>query len=383
MKHPLHLACLSHHTICCGRTSRPFRGFRPRSVGHAVTTALGPSLRARSRNDSRSATSRRCRGEKCRLVLLISVAGIVASSVNPATAYAQSNVTEQAWHNGVSPENEQKARALFAQAGQLQERFLYEQARATYQKALASWDNPFIHIELAWVLLKLGHALRAYEHLQEAQKWGPNSLPEPDQKRIRALEQTLLKQHLAVIEVRCDEPGAEVALDGKTLFIGPGVKRTVVRPDLHVLTAKKPGYFPLLESIALLAGKPQRALLTLSEDRIFETRKWARWKPWTVAVAGAATVLLGAGLKWRAGVNIIRGDRALNASCAERPACSPSDSIHYARARLAKPVGDRFVRHRWRRSGNRPDHGLARPSAHESQQRSQQPAHPERAHCMA
>lgn len=104
----------------------------------------------------------------------------------------------------------------------------------------------------------------------------------------------ILDKQLARLQVVCDEAGAEVTLDGKVLFTGPGRYEDFVRPGGHQLVGSKPGRIPVTEQLVLSPG--QRAEVTLQlrfPDRIETARQMPAWVPW--ASMGAGAVLAGVG----------------------------------------------------------------------------------------
>src|SRR5690348_11669761 len=106
---------------------------------------------------------------------------------------------------------------------------------------------------------------------------------------MRALEQ----KELAAINISCDEPGAEVMLDGKRWFVGPHTERRIVLPGAHFVTATKSGYYTVVKSVAMFAGKEVSGVLEMSVDTVVARRFWPVGRPWAVVGVGAAFTLLG------------------------------------------------------------------------------------------
>lgn len=250
-----------------------------------------------------------------------------------ATAQAQPQPELRPWERDVSAEDRRAAETLFDQAVELHEQLLRDQAVARYEEALSRWENPHIRWNLALVTMDMGQYLLAHEHLERALSWGPEAFDPPDWEKITGMRQTLLRQHLAVIEARCDQPDAELALDGKPWFRGPGAARRVVLPGEHVITARKPGYFPLARSIVLPAGTQGAVTVAMSVDGIFEKRRWAPWKPRAVLSGGLALGITGVGLYGDARWQLDAARAELAARCDGKLICDPATPSAYRRSR--------------------------------------------------
>ena len=237
-----------------------------------------------------------------------------------------------------SPEHRRAAEQLCEHGRALYNELLYSDAVERFHQAASYWAHPQIELYLALARLRSGDPVAAHRSLQRAAALGLDQLDPEDRERAEELGQTLLDKHLAVIEIRCDEPGAQVSLDGKPLFVGPGTHSAWVRPASHVVRADKPGYFPARQSINLLPGHRGSIVIVLGEDKMIETRRWTAWKPWAVVGAGATLGLLGVGAWWQGERDFDRaGDAAI---CpVEDPACPPSTPRPYGRAVLEVRLG--------------------------------------------
>ncbi|MGK3966613.1 hypothetical protein WMF01_39175 [Sorangium sp. So ce1667] len=228
----------------------------------------------------------------------------------------------------MSEERKQKAQALFAQARELHRHMMLAEARAKYEEALAYWEHPDLRLSLGRALESIGLPLPAYENLRLSLRWGPGSLAPEKEQEAREAMRALVEQELASIEIRCDEPGAAVLLDGKPWFVGPGTARRLVLPGEHVVTARKKGYYVVVKPLIVLAGKMASGTLQLSEDAVITERRWqATWRPWAVIGAGAALGLLGAGLTWQANVHHDEAERELKRVCGST--CPTNDGSAY------------------------------------------------------
>lgn len=244
---------------------------------------------------------------------------LLSSSALPARAQAEAPLPP--WHDGVSEERKQRALALFTEGRELHRRMILGDARKKYEEALALWEHPDLRFYLGRVLRTIGMPLSAYENLQLSLQWGPASLEKEDYAEAQRLMNELMAHELAVIEMRCDEPGAVVQLDGKRWFVGPGSGSRIVMPGEHVVSTSKVGHFPLVKSVVVLAGTKTSGVLTMSVDRVITERRWASWTPW--AVAGAGVVLGGAGalFQWQSAKHIEEANELFKQTC--KKTCSP------------------------------------------------------------
>src|SRR5262249_15244924 len=100
---------------------------------------------------------------------------------------------------------------------------------------------------------------------------------------------------LSKLTVSCYEPGAEVRLDGKLLFTGPGKRTLYVQPEEHQIVATKPGFLTFLNTLAATPGSP----MTLDVRLVALTSattvawQWPRWRPIVLVVAGGAVAGVG------------------------------------------------------------------------------------------
>jgi tetratricopeptide (TPR) repeat protein len=227
---------------------------------------------------------------------------LVVASTHLAPLHAQSAGTpavaggdDQPWNRGVSPETRRAARDLFLEGNRLFRVPLFVQAAEKYAAALARWKHPAFYFNLAVTQLNLGQELEARNNLEQAIKHGAEPLGVDEfneaQKQLRDVE-----RQLGQIHITCQTPGAEITLDGATLFTGPGSHRGWVKAAAHEITAKKQGYISEAQRVTVAPGalrETELKLITLSEATD-TSRRWAAWKPWTV-VAGGVAVAAAAG----------------------------------------------------------------------------------------
>lgn len=232
--------------------------------------------------------------------------------------------SERPWAQGVTPEQQESARRLFEEGNALLQDSLFAQAAAKYREALAHWNHPGIHYNLALALISLDQPIEVYQALDKAMQYGEAPLDAEKLERARTYR-TLLEQQLGRIEIVCEEPDAQVSLDGKVIFRGPGTHRTLMRVGEHTAVALKQGYLTRTRPFVMLPGKEVRLELKLIslDDATGAKRRWASWKPWAVAGAGAGVGLLGGVLYWRASANFDSYDQQFGELCSN--GCQPDE----------------------------------------------------------
>jgi tetratricopeptide (TPR) repeat protein len=190
---------------------------------------------------------------------------------------------DKPWSAGVPADRQQQALALYKDGNQFFEQDQFKEALVRYEKALVLWDHPAIRYNAAICLINLDRPAEAYEHLIAAMRFGEAPLGADLYKQGQSYEKLLARQ-VATLEVRCSEPGAQVSLDGKSLFHGPdSARRYVPAVDAHQIVAAKPGYQTETRLIKLAPGKTTTLVIEL---RLLGTAK-RRVNPWFVVIGGA------------------------------------------------------------------------------------------------
>jgi hypothetical protein len=193
----------------------------------------------------------------------------------------------------------QRAAALFGEGTALFKQWRFDEAEEKYREALTHWEHPIIQLYLSRTLDKQLRLVEAHATLQQALRRG-RTLLSPEDIQVAEVLQQSLESRLAQIEVHCDVPGAEVSLDGQPWFTAPGRQRRMIGAGLHVLIARKPGYFPVTEPVSLIPGKQTRIVLRMTADAVHVERRWQTWRPWAVAGTGIAVSLAGGLFWWQA-----------------------------------------------------------------------------------
>src|SRR5262249_21912578 len=146
--------------------------------------ALGTSGRSDSRGAMMTTQTRSARA--------IAAAGLAILMVAPPGAHAEVQRTgDEPCDREATIDARWEAEVLFAKAVNKHHELLRVDAMELYEQALALWDNPDIHWNLALVLDDLGKYLLAHEQLASALRWdtelGNERLTEV-RERMRMLE---------------------------------------------------------------------------------------------------------------------------------------------------------------------------------------------------
>lgn len=228
------------------------------------------------------------------------------------------------WDQSVSVDQQHEARAVFLEANKLARDRFFATAVTRYKQAITMWPHPAFHYNLALAQLELDQVIEARGSLARALQHGPEALGDKHDPARRHL--ALLDSQLGRIEVSCDEPGAQVMLDGQPLFTGAGRHQSVVRPGAHQLVATKPGLAPVVEQIVLAPGERGRFDLVFQYPEVTVTeRRWAAWKSWSVVGVGAVLTLGGAYLDRRSTQAFDDYDRAIQDLCRPMQGCTDAD----------------------------------------------------------
>jgi len=219
----------------------------------------------------------------------------------PASAQQASPAEERPWARGIPADKQKKALELFRAGNTLLKESVFVKAVEKYREALALWDHPAIHYNLALALLNLDQPLEVHEHLVAAMKYGVAPLDTEKLEHARTYK-ALVEKQLARVELTCEEAGATVSLDGQVVFVAPGRYEGLVRPGAHTFVAAKEGHAPTNLSRNLPAGEKTTLALRLytAEDLTRYQRRWSAWKPWALVGAGAAVALAGGAIHMQA-----------------------------------------------------------------------------------
>jgi hypothetical protein len=268
------------------------------------------------------------RAARTHLVGAVALIALLATGSAPRAADDAPVATpERPWAANVPQARQDDALLIYEEANKLFEDSQHAAALAKYREALKVWDHPAIHYNAAVALIYLDQPLAAYENLEAALKYG--SAPFNGDTYQQALTyRKLLRGQLAELEVTCGEPGAEVTLDGRPLFVGPGAATRTLLPGPHQLVARKPVFLTETRSLTLLPGKPAVETLRLQDLRTLPTktvRRWPVWKPLAVLGAGALVAAIGVPFYLDAKSNVRTYDAEVKRLCSGPSGCAADD----------------------------------------------------------
>jgi tetratricopeptide (TPR) repeat protein len=194
------------------------------------------------------------------------------------------------WNQGVTDDIRTAAREAFLEGNRLFKIPLFSRAVEKYNEALDKWKHPAFYFNLALAEINLGQYLEAREDLERAIKYGAEPL-RADRFAEAKKQLVEVQRHLGRIRVSCPTQGAEITLDGVTLFTGPGNHEAWVTAHAHEVTGKKPEYATQARRVTVAPGALETVELPLR--KLIEDRPWAVWKPWAVVGAGVGLAAAG------------------------------------------------------------------------------------------
>jgi hypothetical protein len=259
---------------------------------------------------------------------------LLASALASAQSSLDNSKGERPWARGVPADKQRVALDLFRDGNGALKESLFVKAAQKYREALAAWDHPAIHYNLALVLVNLDQPVETYEHLLAALKYGAQPL-DADKFEQAQRYKSLIEKQLSKVEVHCDEPGAQVKLDGKVVFTGPGQYEAVVRSGAHTLVASKEGYLTLEQSPSLPPGELKRFDLKLyTQDDLTQYRRlFSGWIPWAVIASGVAVAGAGVGLQFASKSAYAEYDTSITGCAVSSGGCVPTPVIAGQRSR--------------------------------------------------
>jgi tetratricopeptide (TPR) repeat protein len=242
---------------------------------------------------------------------------------------------DRPWAAGVPSTEQQAALALFHDGNVQLNDGLFAKAVEKYQQALAHWDHPAIHYNLALALMNLDKTIEAYDNFDAALKYGEAPLQSKDKFDNAKNYLVILSHAIGEVEVVCNKTGAKVAIDGKEVFTAPGVYRGKVKVGKHQIVATLEGHPTRVEATDIQPGAPFKIelhLYTVAELTRYR-RKWdATWTPYAVMGAGVAVGVVGGIFELLASNKYASYDRTI-ASCNQMDSgCANSQSLKSERS---------------------------------------------------
>jgi tetratricopeptide (TPR) repeat protein len=237
---------------------------------------------------------------------------------------------DRPWAAGVPTTEQQAALALFHDGNVELNDGLFAKAVEKYQQALAHWDHPAVHYNLALAQMNLDKPIEAYDNFEAALKFGEAPLQSKDKFDSAKNYLVILSHVIGEIEVTCNKTGAKVAIDGKEVFTAPGTYKGKVKVGKHQIVATLEGHPTRVEATDIQPGAPFKIelhLYTVAELTRYR-RKWdATWTPYVVMGGGVAVGVLGGVFELLASNKYSDYDKTI-ASCNQMNAgCANSQSL--------------------------------------------------------
>ena len=214
----------------------------------------------------------------------------------PTGPAAASN--DRPWATGVAPAEQSAATKLFDEATDLLKEAFFKRAVDLYRQALAHWDHPAIHFNLAKALMNLDDPAAAYTELKASMRFGGEPLTDDQREQVERYTKLLYETELAELDIECSEPGAKVTLDGVELFVGPGKWSGVVRPETtKTLSATKTGFQTQQLQPELIKGQVNAMKIKMVPLELVTryVHAFDTWIPWVV-LGGGVVILAGGGI---------------------------------------------------------------------------------------
>ncbi len=203
--------------------------------------------------------------------------------------------SDRPWAAGVAPEQQAEALKKFTEGTSFLKEAYFKRAVDRYREALALWDHPAIHFNIAKALMNLDYPVEAYGHLKSAMRFGGAPLEPAQIAQIPELEAQLFRSELAELSVNLSEPGAILRVNGAEVARGVQTWSGIIRAGRTVILATKDGFQPTQAAETFESGtKPTVSLSLVKIDlNVRFTREMAVWKPWTVLGAGVVVAVAG------------------------------------------------------------------------------------------
>lgn len=266
-------------------------------------------------------------------ILGIWVLGLMLTLLWGSVAMAQQPVTrlegEVPWITNASVNDRGAATDLVREGNEALRAANFLRAEKKYRAALARWEHPAIHYNLALALSPTLKPTEVYEHMLSAIQHG--ALPLGPGRFNHARTQTeRMRSEYARVEVSCQCTASAKLSSGEWLIQKEnGRFWGLVPPGEHTLVAAVEGHSPSETVLSLKAGQEVRL-------RLGDSRPYSTWKILTTMGAGTAVAAGGGFLHLRASKDFRAFDDGIN-SC---EGCIPGEPLlrHRKRALTLQKV---------------------------------------------
>lgn len=228
---------------------------------------------------------------KMRWTALAALAALLLAGPVSAQPAGGGGAAARPWADGVTPEDQRAALALFNEGNQMLRDSLFPRAAEKYREALKHWNHPAIHYNLALALVNLDQPLEVYKALEEAMKYGPAPIDEDKFDRAKTLKITTEKL-LANVEYSIDIPGAVISWDGRDVFTGPGTWTQRVVAGEHTVIGRAEGFETNQFQTKIVGGEVAKRKIELftAAQLMEEKRLMPGWVPITVGLIGVGVL---------------------------------------------------------------------------------------------
>lgn len=242
---------------------------------------------------------------------------LVVIAITLGSVRAGAEPVAQPWAVGVDDARKASANQLLAAGNRQLVDHDYAGALATYRAALAAWDHPAIRFNIVRCLIQLDRPIEAADNLDRALAYGAAPLEEAVYTEALAYAKLLTSQ-IATVAVRCDQPGAQLTLDGRPLASCPAKVTRRVQPGPHQVVGTREGYVPRTIELIVVGGAARTIDVELVPlaSATAERRRWRVAVPWVVFGGGLALAGLGGAIELKAGADFDAFDRAVAERCA-------------------------------------------------------------------
>jgi len=144
------------------------------------------------------------------------------------------------WAQGVSEGAQQKANALFGDGIAAVKAANYPRAADRFIEALAFWNHPKIHFDLAKTYMNLGSSTRALEHFWASMRYSGGALELSEIDLVARYSRLIYSQEVSHLVVRLEDD-AVVELGGAVVLSKPGTWQGLVAVGAQALIVKRRG----------------------------------------------------------------------------------------------------------------------------------------------
>ena len=150
-----------------------------------------------------------------------------------------------------------KAQAVLKEGTALYERGDFAAALDRFETAYGIFPSPKLQFNIGQADRSLGRPLEAVEAFEKFLAQVPDAAPELLSEARQSVVE--LRGKLGQLNIECATPGAEVAMDGKSVGKTPLAQPVWTTPGRHQVTTRQPGYGPAVVNVT--AGQIQTVSL--------------------------------------------------------------------------------------------------------------------------